>query len=61
MSEGLTDLFTAEEISNMARLNASGIILAITAFAEEHSLSAEMNTFIGRKFAPGWRPRLPRT
>lgn len=55
MSEGLNHSFTAEQISNQATGNASSLILAVTAYAKEHSLSAdEMWSFVGRKFAPGW-------
>ena len=55
MSEGLNYPFTDEQISNQAKGNASALILAITAYAKEHSLSAdEMWKFMGRKFAPGW-------
>ncbi len=55
MSEGLNYPFTAEQIANQAIENASSLSLAMTAYAKEHSLSAdEMWKFVGRKFAPGW-------
>jgi hypothetical protein len=55
MSEGLNYPFTAEQIGNQATGNATALILAMTAYAKEHSLSVdEMWRFIGRKFALGW-------
>jgi hypothetical protein len=55
MSEGLNYPFTAEQICNQARGNANGLILAMTAYAIEHSISTdEMWRSIGGRFALGW-------
>ena len=55
MSEGLNYPFTAEQISDYATLNASAFILAIMAYAKEHSLPTdELFSSFGRIFAPAW-------